>query len=105
MLLTLLDLLAFRLIGSGRAFCLLRLGGEHHMQATTAYMGSEQPLDIPADIREAQEVFSRCLPVLHRTAYRYLGNPADAEDAVQDAFLSAYKHLDQLRGRARLSRG
>jgi RNA polymerase sigma-70 factor (ECF subfamily) len=41
--------------------------------------------------------------LLHRTAYRYLGNAADAEDAVQDALLSAYKHLDQFRGQAQMS--
>jgi len=32
-----------------------------------------------------------------------LGNEADAEDAVQDALLAAYKHLNQFRGDAQLS--
>jgi RNA polymerase sigma-70 factor (ECF subfamily) len=32
-----------------------------------------------------------------------LNNAADAEDAVQDAFLSAYKHLDQFKGQAQMS--
>jgi RNA polymerase sigma-70 factor (ECF subfamily) len=32
-----------------------------------------------------------------------LGNKADAEDAVQDALLAAYKHLNQFRGDAQLS--
>jgi RNA polymerase sigma-70 factor (ECF subfamily) len=76
------------------------------MQATAAYFGSEQRLDIPTpekETRELQDVFSCYLPLLYRTAYRYLGNPADAEDAVQDALLSAYKHLDQFRGQARMS--
>src|SRR5271163_2792150 len=76
------------------------------MQATAAYIESEQYLDIPAQkkqTRELQDAFSRCLPLLHRTAYRYLGNAADAEDAVQDALLSAYKHLDQFRGQAQIS--
>jgi RNA polymerase sigma-70 factor (ECF subfamily) len=75
------------------------------MQATAAYIGNEY-LDIPAsekETRELQDAFSRCLPLLHRTAYRYLGNTADAEDAVQDALLSAYKHLDQFRGQAQMS--
>lgn len=48
-------------------------------------------------------VLSRCLPSLYRYAYRFLGNKADAEDAVQDAILSAYKHLNQFRGDAQLS--
>jgi RNA polymerase sigma-70 factor, ECF subfamily len=76
------------------------------MQATEAYIGNEQRPDIPAprkETRELQDAFSRCLPLLHRTAYRYLGNAADAEDAVQDALLSAYKHLDQVRGQAQMS--
>jgi RNA polymerase sigma-70 factor (ECF subfamily) len=76
------------------------------MQATAAYIGNEQHPDIPApkkETRELQNAFSRCLPLLHRTAYRYLGNAADAEDAVQDALLSAYKHLDQFRGQAQMS--
>ncbi len=31
-------------------------------------------------------------------AYRMLGDPVLAEDATQDAFLSAYKHLNTFRG-------
>lgn len=52
---------------------------------------------------EMLSVLSHCLPSLHRYAYRLLGNKADAEDAVQDALLAAYKHLNQFRGDARLS--
>jgi RNA polymerase sigma-70 factor (ECF subfamily) len=43
------------------------------------------------------------MPVLYRTAYRYVGDPHDAEDAVQDALLSAYKHLDQFQGKAKMT--
>jgi RNA polymerase sigma-70 factor (ECF subfamily) len=50
------------------------------------------------DMREMQDVRSRCRPAFYRTAYRQLNNVAEAEDAVQDAVLSAYKHLDQFRG-------
>jgi RNA polymerase sigma-70 factor (ECF subfamily) len=76
------------------------------MQATAAPIGDEQGIDISGaetQTREPQDAFSRYLPLLHRTAYRYLGNAADAEDAVQDALLSAYKHLDQFRGQAQMS--
>ena len=38
-----------------------------------------------------------------RIAMRQLENRADAEDAVQDAFLSAYRYLDQFKGQARMS--
>jgi RNA polymerase sigma-70 factor (ECF subfamily) len=41
--------------------------------------------------------------VLYRMAHRYVGDPHDAEDAVQDALLSAYKHLDQFKGAARMT--
>lgn len=54
-------------------------------------------------ILEFHDVLSRQMPSFHRRAFRYLGNPADAEDAVQDALLSAYKHLDQFRGQAQIS--
>jgi RNA polymerase sigma-70 factor (ECF subfamily) len=49
------------------------------------------------------DVLSRCRPLFYRKAYRQLGNAADAEDAVQDALLSAYKHLDQFKGQAQMS--
>src|SRR5271170_5344315 len=76
------------------------------MQATAAFIGNEQNYDVlvaQKETREPQDAFLRYLPLLHRTAYRYLGNVADAEDAVQDALLSAYKHLDQFRGQAQMS--
>jgi len=52
---------------------------------------------------EMLSVLSHCLPSLHRYAYRFLRNKADAEDAVQDALLAAYEHLHQFRGDAQLS--
>jgi RNA polymerase sigma-70 factor (ECF subfamily) len=54
-------------------------------------------------IREMQDVLSRHLQRFYRSAYRQLGNSADAEDAVQDALLAAYKHLDQFKGEAQMS--
>jgi RNA polymerase sigma-70 factor (ECF subfamily) len=52
---------------------------------------------------EMLHALSSDLPSLHRYAYRILGNKADAEDAVQDAVLAAFKHLNQFRGEAQLS--
>jgi RNA polymerase sigma-70 factor (ECF subfamily) len=40
---------------------------------------------------------------LYRAARAILLNDADAEDAVQQAYLNAYRHLDQFEGRARFS--
>src|SRR5258708_33022159 len=48
-------------------------------------------------------VVSRYLPMFYKRAFRFLGNATDAEDAVQDALLSAYKHLGQFRWQAQLS--
>jgi RNA polymerase sigma-70 factor (ECF subfamily) len=53
--------------------------------------------------RELQNVLSRRLPSFYKIAYRLLGNAADAEDAVQDALLAAYKHLEQFRGQSQMS--
>jgi len=50
-----------------------------------------------------EDAVSRYMPVLYRTAYRYVGDPHDAEDAVQDALLSAFKHLGQFKGNARMT--
>jgi RNA polymerase sigma-70 factor (ECF subfamily) len=53
-------------------------------------------------IRALEKILSSGLPTLYRRAYRLLGNTADAEDAVQDALLAAYTHLDQFKGQSQL---
>src|SRR6202166_1280645 len=53
--------------------------------------------------QELDSVVSRYLPMFYKRAFRFLGNGPDAEDAVQNALLSAYKHLGQFRGQAQLS--
>jgi RNA polymerase sigma-70 factor (ECF subfamily) len=45
-------------------------------------------------------LFESCRRRLFSSALRILHRPQDAEDAVQEAMLSAFKHLDQFRGRA-----
>jgi len=92
-------------IGEGRAFLLCERK-EHNMQAAEGYLANEQhPGACVSETRaeEMNDVFSRYLPLFYRKAYRQLGNEADAEDAVQDALLSAYKHLDQFKGQAQMS--
>ena len=59
--------------------------------------------DRQSAVLELQEVVSHSLPSFHRCALRVLGNVADAEDAVQEALLAAYKHANQFRGQSRLS--
>jgi len=76
------------------------------MQAPEVYNGIEPQLEVRTyeeQSRQLQDVLSRSLPSFRRNAFRYLSNTADAEDAVQDALLSAYKHLDQFRGHAKMS--
>jgi RNA polymerase sigma-70 factor (ECF subfamily) len=76
------------------------------MQATEIYIGNEPHLEVRTGEeknREMHDVLSRCLPSFYTKAYRHLGNAADAEDAVQDALLSAYKHLDQFKGQSQMS--
>lgn len=76
------------------------------MPATQPLAGSEQHRRNRVSekgAREIQDVLSRYLPSFYRSAYRQLGNVPDAEDAVQDALLSAYKHLDQFKGQAQMS--
>ena len=55
------------------------------------------------NLGELQNAVSQHSSLFYRRAYRYLGNSFDAEDAVQDAFLSAYKHLDQFKGDAKMT--
>jgi RNA polymerase sigma-70 factor, ECF subfamily len=55
------------------------------------------------EIRQLTNVIASHRPSLTRIALRLVGNAADAEDAVQDAFLSAYTHLDQFKGQAQMS--
>jgi RNA polymerase sigma-70 factor, ECF subfamily len=52
---------------------------------------------------EMNKTLSRCRVSFFKSAYRFLENAADAEDAVQDALLSAYKHIDQFRAEAQIS--
>jgi RNA polymerase sigma-70 factor, ECF subfamily len=78
----------------------------NRMSAHQSSIGVEQ--NPPAHIRdertgELQDVVSRHLPSFYRRAYRFVGDPHDAEDAVQDAFLSAYKHLHQFKATAKMT--
>jgi RNA polymerase sigma-70 factor (ECF subfamily) len=76
------------------------------METTESYIGSDQHFDVrlpEKETREMQDVLSRYLPSFYRVAYRYLLNAADAEDAVQDALLSACRNLGQFKGQAKMS--
>jgi len=76
------------------------------MQSTSAVIEVGEFSDVLGR-QAASETFghilSSGLPSLYKGAYRLLGNAADAEDAVQDALLAAYMHLDQFRGQSKMS--
>ncbi|HTU51990.1 MAG TPA: sigma-70 family RNA polymerase sigma factor [Acidobacteriaceae bacterium] len=55
------------------------------------------------DIQELSTIVTHRLHYFRRIAMRHLGNVHDAEDAVQDALLSASKHLGQFRGQAQMT--
>ena len=55
------------------------------------------------EVQELGDVIADRRHSFHSIALRYLGNAADAEDAIQDAFLAAYTHLDQFKGEAQMA--
>jgi hypothetical protein len=76
---------------------------DNSMENRNAYLGIREPLESLSEEGAAQvfeQILSTRLPSLYRNAHRLLGNSADAEDAVQDALLAAYTHLDQFKGQA-----
>src|SRR5580700_4128268 len=54
-------------------------------------------------VQELTDVISSHSLRFRRITLGHLGNAADAEDAVQDALLSALRHVDQFKGRAKMS--
>jgi len=83
---------------------LIQVGG-HSMQ-TNEYVGTGEGLEIPSQERTArafEQILSSTIPSFYKRAYRLLGNGADAEDAVQDALLAAFTHLNQFKGQAHMS--
>ena len=75
------------------------------MQNRKEFSG-KQPEEIGGEkgaAHQLEQILAGGMPPLYRMAYRILGNSADAEDAVQDALLTAYTHMDQFRGQAKIS--
>jgi RNA polymerase sigma-70 factor (ECF subfamily) len=74
--------------------------------ATTAIEINPEAVAVDCYQRKVQEltdlINSHSLR-FRRIALGHLGNAADAEDAVQDALLSALRHVDQFKGRAKMS--
>jgi RNA polymerase sigma factor (sigma-70 family) len=73
------------------------------MSATGTALQSIEHQIPQAYMEELRQLVSHDLPRFYRHAYRQLENPHDAEDAVQNAIVSAYKNLSQFGSRAQLS--
>jgi RNA polymerase sigma-70 factor, ECF subfamily len=55
------------------------------------------------DTHSLDDLLSRYSPVMYRAALRKLGNVEDAEDALQEALLSASRNLGQFKGQCHIS--
>src|SRR5271167_4556545 len=55
------------------------------------------------DARALDTLFARNNRTLYQTALRVLGNPEDAEEALQEGLLSAYRNLPRFEGRSQFS--
>lgn len=55
------------------------------------------------DARALDALFARNTRALYQTAFRVLGNPEDAEEALQEGLLSAYRNLPRFERRSQFS--
>ena len=81
-------------------------GAQHLMSALETFIESERaarPGFFAEHVQELDNVLPRYLPMFYEGAFHFSGNATGAEDAVQEALLSACQHLGQFRGQAKLS--
>jgi RNA polymerase sigma-70 factor (ECF subfamily) len=74
--------------------------------AATALQLSSEPIAVEcyqSKVQELTDVITHHSARFRRIALGHLRNLADADDAVQDAFLSALTHVHQFRGQAKMS--
>ncbi|HEY1295514.1 MAG TPA: sigma-70 family RNA polymerase sigma factor [Chloroflexota bacterium] len=57
----------------------------------------ERPSGVPSDREAFEALVENYIDRLYRVAQRITGSPQDAEDALQDALLSAYRHWGEFR--------
>lgn len=73
-----------------------RDGGE--LDETTLVVRAQE-----GDVRAFEALARRHQAVLYRLAVRVMGDPAEAEDALQEALLDAWRRIDRFRGDAAFS--
>jgi DNA-directed RNA polymerase specialized sigma24 family protein len=74
--------------------------------AATALELSPEPIALEcyqSKVQELTDVITHYSTRFRRNALSHLTNVANAEDAVQDALLSAFTHVNQFRGQAKRS--
>jgi RNA polymerase sigma-70 factor, ECF subfamily len=89
-----------------RVTCFCSRGVRNNMPEAALRTESDQGLEVvdhQSAARKLQDVMLLRLPFFYRCAFRVLKNEADAEDAVQEALLAAYKHINQFRGQSQIS--
>ena len=76
-----------------------------HNDPSTALVARAGGRGVTGEVRRQEfiDIVSDSLPRFRQIAMRWLRNREDAEDAVQDAMLSATKHIAQFDGRAQMS--
>jgi RNA polymerase sigma factor (sigma-70 family) len=84
--------------------------GHHHPRGAVADLdlaeqSEEQLIDrgLKGDARALDILFARNTRALYQTAFRVLGNPEDAEEALQEGLLSAYRNLPRFERRSQFS--
>jgi RNA polymerase sigma-70 factor (ECF subfamily) len=84
----------------------LPLSNEEHPVELRMEEQSEAQLierGLAGDARALDALFARNTRTLYQTALRVLGNPEDAEEALQEGLLSAYRNLPRFEKRSQFS--
>jgi RNA polymerase sigma-70 factor (ECF subfamily) len=84
--------------------------GHHHTGETVPSLDPVEPSEeqliergLNGDARALDILFARNNRTLYQTALRVLGNPEDAEEALQEGLLSAYRNLPRFERRSQFS--
>jgi len=79
--------------------------GEHIAEVKMEEQSEDQLIErgLNGDARALDALFARNTRSLYQAAFRVLGNPEDAEEALQEGLLSAYRNLPRFERRSQFS--
>jgi hypothetical protein len=60
-------------------------------------------VSLQPEVADFDQIVENYADFAYNVAYRVMGNPDDAQDCVQDAFISAYRNLDKFRQDSKVS--